>query len=288
MASSASCSVPEYVNVFGVPLSIFQDVGEGGEAPPPPKPSTQIESLRVAQPASRSAGRTWCASTPSCARRWWWIGHKVETLELDPAQIPIAAELAPALGGAADLSQGPGDRPGEAPGGVPPAAPDVPGGAEGVRDLGGRFTGAQGASGLPAHPTRRGVLRARPALHPEPVPPGPAAQAHPHLAQHRPGGAAPAALRHRAEPGAGRAGLRRGVPHRQHAQHAHLVHDQGLPPDRALADQPHGGRQRMGAARRQPARDEPARRSRTRRTTTSGSRSTTCGTARGAATSRTS
>ena len=36
---------PEYVNVFGVPLSIFQDLGEGGEAPPPPKPSTQIESL---------------------------------------------------------------------------------------------------------------------------------------------------------------------------------------------------------------------------------------------------
>ena len=36
---------PEYVNVFGVPLSIFQEVGEGGEAPPPPKPSTQIESL---------------------------------------------------------------------------------------------------------------------------------------------------------------------------------------------------------------------------------------------------
>ncbi len=30
---------------------------------------------------------------------------KVETLELDPAQIPIAAELAPALGGAADLSK---------------------------------------------------------------------------------------------------------------------------------------------------------------------------------------
>jgi type III restriction enzyme len=28
---------------------------------------------------------------------------KVETLKLDPATIPIAAELAPALGGAADL-----------------------------------------------------------------------------------------------------------------------------------------------------------------------------------------
>ncbi len=37
--------MPEYVNVFGVPLSIFQDVGEGGEAPPPPKATTQIESL---------------------------------------------------------------------------------------------------------------------------------------------------------------------------------------------------------------------------------------------------
>ena len=34
--------VPEYVNVFGVPLSIFQDVGMGGEAPPPPKPTLPI------------------------------------------------------------------------------------------------------------------------------------------------------------------------------------------------------------------------------------------------------
>jgi len=36
---------PEYVNVFGVPLSIFQDVGEGGEPPPPPKESIQVEAL---------------------------------------------------------------------------------------------------------------------------------------------------------------------------------------------------------------------------------------------------
>ena len=38
--------LPEYVNIFGVPLSIFQNVEESGDAPPPPKPSTQIESLR--------------------------------------------------------------------------------------------------------------------------------------------------------------------------------------------------------------------------------------------------
>lgn len=35
--------IPEYVNVFGVPLSISERVGEGGEAPPPPKPSTQVD-----------------------------------------------------------------------------------------------------------------------------------------------------------------------------------------------------------------------------------------------------
>ena len=37
--------LPEYVNVFGVPLSIAMQPGDGGTSPPPPKPSTQIESL---------------------------------------------------------------------------------------------------------------------------------------------------------------------------------------------------------------------------------------------------
>jgi type III restriction enzyme len=95
---------PEYVNVFGVPLSIFQDVGEGGEAPPPPKPSTQIEAL-----ASRNhlelrwpnVVRLETVVRPTLVVDW----ARVETLELDPAQIPISAELAPALGGAADLTK---------------------------------------------------------------------------------------------------------------------------------------------------------------------------------------
>jgi type III restriction enzyme len=34
---------PEYVNVFGVPLSIVENVDDTGEPPPPPKPTTQIE-----------------------------------------------------------------------------------------------------------------------------------------------------------------------------------------------------------------------------------------------------
>src|SRR5690606_3142525 len=36
----------EYVNVFGVPLSIFQDVDDSGEATPPPRSSTQIEARK--------------------------------------------------------------------------------------------------------------------------------------------------------------------------------------------------------------------------------------------------
>lgn len=94
----------EYVNVFGVPLSIFQDVGEGGDAPPPPKPSTQVESLvsrnhlEVRWP---NVVRIETVVRPTLVVDW----EKVDILELDPAQIPISAELAPALGGAADLSK---------------------------------------------------------------------------------------------------------------------------------------------------------------------------------------
>lgn len=95
---------PEYVNVFGVPLSIFQDVGEGGEPPPPPKPSTQIESL----PERNTYEIRWpnvlrvdAVVKPVLAVAW----DKVDILTLDPAQTPISAELAPAVGGATDLSK---------------------------------------------------------------------------------------------------------------------------------------------------------------------------------------
>lgn len=92
---------PEYVNVFGVPLSIFQDVGEGGEAPPPPKPSTQIESL----PQRSEHEIRWpnviridAIVRPALSVDW----EGVEVLTLDPAESPITAEIAPALGGATD------------------------------------------------------------------------------------------------------------------------------------------------------------------------------------------
>ncbi len=95
---------PEYVNVFGVPLSIFQDVGEGGVAPPPPKPSIQIESL----PERNELEIRWpnvlrvdVVVRPVLAVDW----DKVEPLVLDPAQTPISAEIAPALGGATNMNQ---------------------------------------------------------------------------------------------------------------------------------------------------------------------------------------
>lgn len=94
----------EYVNVFGVPLSIFQDVGEGGDPPPPPKPSTQIESL-----AERSSLEiTWpnvlrvdVIVRPELTVDW----STIPPLKIDPAQVVVTADLAPALGGAADMSK---------------------------------------------------------------------------------------------------------------------------------------------------------------------------------------
>lgn len=96
--------LPEYVNVFGVPLSVFQDVGDGGEPPPPPKPKQQIDSL----PERNELEIRWpnvirieTVVRPTLLVDW----TKVAPLKLDPSQIPITAEIAPALGGATDLSK---------------------------------------------------------------------------------------------------------------------------------------------------------------------------------------
>lgn len=93
---------PEYVNVFGVPLTI-SETGEGGEAPPPPKPTAQIEvvperaSLEIRWP---NVLRVETVIRPQLIIDW----QSVPTLTLDPAGTPISADLAPALGGATDMS----------------------------------------------------------------------------------------------------------------------------------------------------------------------------------------
>lgn len=96
--------IPEFVNVFGVPLSIFQDVGEGGDAPPPPKHSTQIEAIKERSELEISwpnVLRVDVVVRPELVVDW----AKMPVLRLDPAQIHVSADLAPALGGAADLAK---------------------------------------------------------------------------------------------------------------------------------------------------------------------------------------
>ncbi len=95
--------VPEYVNVFGVPLSIYE-TGDTGDAPPPAKPSTQIDVV----PTKAGLEITWpnvlrveSVVNPELLVDW----SKVELLTLDPAKTAITAELAPAVGGAVDLSK---------------------------------------------------------------------------------------------------------------------------------------------------------------------------------------
>lgn len=97
--------VPEYVNVFGVPLSIFQDTDESDPgARKPPKPSTQIESLKERSELEISwpnVLRVDVTVQPQLVVDW----SLVSPLKLNPAEIHITADLAPALGGAADLSK---------------------------------------------------------------------------------------------------------------------------------------------------------------------------------------
>lgn len=96
--------LPEFVNVFGVPLSIALQPGEGGENPPPPKPSTQVESLSSRNPYEikwPNILRVEQVVRPQLVVEW----SKVLPLALDPSAIALHADIAPALGGAADWSR---------------------------------------------------------------------------------------------------------------------------------------------------------------------------------------
>lgn len=96
--------VPEFVNVFGVPLSIAMQPGDGGTSPPPPKASIQIESLperHVFEVKWPNILRIDHVVRPQLVVEWSNVG----VLKIDPASVPLHADIAPALGGAADWSQ---------------------------------------------------------------------------------------------------------------------------------------------------------------------------------------
>lgn len=95
--------LPEYVNIFGVPLSIFQEVGEEGEAPPPPKPSVRVQ----VEPGRNQYEIKWPnihridnVLKPMLVMDW----DQVKPLKLDPMNTPMNAEVAPSLTGFANLS----------------------------------------------------------------------------------------------------------------------------------------------------------------------------------------
>ena len=96
---------PEYVNVFGVPLSVALPPGGVDDPPPkPPKPSIQIKSL----PERNAFEIKWPnilrvdqVVRPQMVVEW----SKVPALTIDPSKVALHADIAPALGGAADWSQ---------------------------------------------------------------------------------------------------------------------------------------------------------------------------------------
>lgn len=95
---------PEYVNVFGVPLSVAIQPGEGGTQPPPPKPSVQIKTLaerHVFEIKWPNILRIDQVVRPELVVQW----SQLAPLTIDPAQVALSADIAPALGGAADWSQ---------------------------------------------------------------------------------------------------------------------------------------------------------------------------------------
>ena len=242
--------LPEYVNIFGVPLSIFQDVGEGGDTPPPPKPSTQIESLiernelEIRWP---NVLRIDSVVRPVLVVDW----NKVDALTLDPAQTPITAEIAPALNGATDWNKVHVIDLEKLPDEFRLQRITFKAARKAFETMEGRFTGTREylvfqlirlveqffdskkldiPSLFHQEPLRKRILIA---LNIDIV-----VQ---HLLRF--------VVEQNQEPGTHRAGVRRRVSDRLDALHAHLVFDQALPADAPLADQPHDRGQFVGAIR---------------------------------------
>lgn len=96
--------LPEYVNIFGVPLSIFQEISADGEIEVrPPKPSVRVDvepdrnHLEIRWP---NIQRIDAVLKPELVLDW----QNVEALTLDPMQTPLNAEVAPSLTGFANLA----------------------------------------------------------------------------------------------------------------------------------------------------------------------------------------
>jgi type III restriction enzyme len=95
---------PEYVNIFGVPFTFLPHENSGDGPPPPPTPKTAVEP----DPAKAEFEIRWPnvvrierVLQPVLTLDW----SKVQSLELNAAQTPQVAELAPILEGKPDVTQ---------------------------------------------------------------------------------------------------------------------------------------------------------------------------------------
>jgi type III restriction enzyme len=95
---------PEYVNIFGVPFTFLPHENSGDGPPPPPTPKTAVEP----DPAKAEFEIRWPnvvrierVLQPVLTLDW----SKVQPLELNAAQTPQVAELAPILEGKPDVTQ---------------------------------------------------------------------------------------------------------------------------------------------------------------------------------------
>ena len=95
---------PEYVNIFGVPFTFLPHENSGDGPPPPPTPKTAVEP----DPAKAEFEICWPnvvrierVLQPVLTLDW----SKVQPLELNAAQTPQVAELAPILEGKPDVTQ---------------------------------------------------------------------------------------------------------------------------------------------------------------------------------------
>jgi type III restriction enzyme len=95
---------PEYVNIFGVPFTFLPHEDSGSGPPRPPAPRTAVEP----DPAKAEFEIRWPnvvriehVFQPTLTVEW----SKVNTLELDAAQTPRVAELAPIIEGKPDVTK---------------------------------------------------------------------------------------------------------------------------------------------------------------------------------------
>lgn len=95
---------PKYANDSCLLLSIVENIGEGSEAPPPPRPSVQFEVVpgrNQYETGRPNAARVEAVLRPTLVIDW----DTVESSTLDPMQTSISAELVPAEAGQTDLSK---------------------------------------------------------------------------------------------------------------------------------------------------------------------------------------